>query len=87
MVERIKPGELEKMRAMERVVKGNVDSGMMFAVATRKMVNELSNMFDILQKNVMIMKKELDQLRDQLAKLQQQFYARGTTSYADGDKE
>lgn len=87
MVDKIKPGELEKMRAMERVVTGNVESGMMFAEETRKMIIELKIMFDALQRNVMNMKVQQDQTRTQLTNLQQQFYARGTTSYADGDKE
>ncbi|RLA02069.1 MAG: hypothetical protein DRQ42_01640 [Gammaproteobacteria bacterium] len=83
----VTPGEREAVRASEDVIRRNVESGIQFANSTRKMVLELSNMFDILQKNVMNMKAEQDQIRLQLTNLQQQFYARGTTSYADGDKE
>jgi len=83
---KIKPGEYQSVKAMEEVTRRNVESGMLFASDTRKMVVELSMMFDILQRNVINMKAQMDQMRSQLTNLQQQFYARGTVSYADGDK-
>lgn len=83
----VKPGEYQSVKAMEEVTRRNVESGMVFAENTRKMVLELKHMFDALQRNVMNMKVQQDQIRNQLTNLQQQFYARGTTSYADGDKE
>jgi hypothetical protein len=49
------------------------------------MVLELKLMVDTLQNNMLNLKKLHDQQRHQLALLQQQFYLRGTTSYADGD--
>lgn len=85
-VRQIKPGEYQNVKAMEEVTRRNVESAIQFGNDTRKMVLELSRMFDALQANVMNMKRDLDQTKNQLATLQQQFYARGTTSYADGDK-
>lgn len=64
----------------------NAESMILFSQDTRKMVKELRVMFDALQKNVMNMHKQLNETRNQLALLQQQFYARGTVSYSDGDK-
>lgn len=83
---KIKTGELENVKASEEVTRRNILSGMAFAEDTRRMVQELAVMFDALQRNVMNMKAQQDQIRMQLTNLQQQFYARGTTSYADGDK-
>lgn len=83
---KIKAGELENVKAAEEATRRNVQSGIQFANDTRKMVLELSRQFGALQANVMNMKNQQDQIREQLTKLQQQFYARGTTSYADGDK-
>jgi hypothetical protein len=86
MERKIKPGEYQSVRAMEEVTRRNVESGIQFANDTRKMVLELKGMFDALQSNVMNMKTQQDQIREQLTNLQQQFYLKGTTSYADGDK-
>jgi len=83
---KIKAGELENVKACEEVTRRNVESGIEFANSTRKMVVELAAMFNALQANVMNMKSQQDQIRSQLTNLQQQFYARGTVSYADGDK-
>ena len=83
---KIKAGELENVKASEEVTRRNVESGILFANDTRKMVLELRMMFDTLQRNVMNMRAEQNQMREQLTTLQQQFYARGTVSYADGDK-
>jgi len=80
-------GDRQAIKASERVIRKNVESGMLFASDTRKMVKELNMMFDILQRNVMNMKAQQDQIKEQLSNLQQQFYVRGTTSYADGDKD
>ena len=82
---KIKTGELENVKAVEEVTRRNVESGMQFANDTRKMVLELRIMFDALQRNVMNMKAQQDQVRSQLANLQQQFYARGSVNYSDGD--
>jgi predicted RNase H-like nuclease (RuvC/YqgF family) len=82
---KIKTGELENVKAVEEVTRRNVESGIQFANDTRRMVLELRNMFDALQSNVMNMKAEQDQLKSQLANLQQQFYARGSVSYSDDD--
>jgi hypothetical protein len=87
MNDKVRAGDLQNMKAMERVVRKNIESGMAYTENTRKMILELKVMFDALQANVMNMKAQQDQVRAQLTNLQQQFYARGTTSYADGDKE
>ena len=82
-----KPGVYQSVKAMEDVTRRNVESAIQFGNDTRKMVLELRAMFDALQANVMNMKAQQDQIRSQLTNLQQTFYARGTTSYADGDKD
>ena len=84
---KIKAGELENVKAVEEVIRRNINSMMEFSNATRKMVLEQQKMFDALQANVMNMHNQFNQMREQLTNLQQQFYARGSTSYADGDKE
>ena len=83
---KIKPGELQSVLASEEVTRRNVESGIQFANDTRKMVIEMRVMFDALQRNVMNMHSLLNETRTQLANLQQQFYAKGSVSYADGDK-
>jgi predicted RNase H-like nuclease (RuvC/YqgF family) len=83
---KIQAGELQNVKAMEETTRRNVKMILDFTQETRKMLLELREMFDALQGIVMNMKAENEQYRTQLAKLQQQFYARGTVSYADGDK-
>jgi len=83
---KIQAGELQNVQASEEATRRNVQMILDFTNETRKMMLELREMFDALQANVMNMKKEQEQYRLQLANLQQQFYARGTVSYADGDK-
>jgi len=80
---KIKPGEYQSVKAMEEVTRRNVESGMQFSSDTRKMVIELRTMFDALQKNVLNMKKEIAQLRQQLAFVQQRQVAGGTKDYGD----
>jgi predicted RNase H-like nuclease (RuvC/YqgF family) len=83
---KIQAGELQSVQASEETTRRNVKMILDFTQETRKMLLELREMFDALQGIVMNMKAENEQYRTQLAKLQQQFYARGTVSYADGDK-
>jgi hypothetical protein len=82
---KVQAGELEKVQAAEEVTRRNVTAVIQHANETRKMVLELKLMVDTLQNNMLNLKKLHDQQRHQLALLQQQFYLRGTTSYADGD--
>jgi hypothetical protein len=82
---KVQAGELEKVQAAEEVTRRNVTAVIQHANETRKMVLELKLMVDTLQNNMLNLKKLHDQQRHQLALLQQQFYQRGTTSYADGD--
>ncbi len=84
---KIQAGELQSVKASEETIRRNVKMIADFTNETRKMLAELTTMFDALQNNVIGMKAEQDQFRLQLAKLQQQFYARGTVSYADGDRK
>ena len=83
---KIQAGERQAVQSSEEATRRNVQMILDYTNETRKMMLELREMFDALQANVMNMKKEQEQYRLQLANLQQQFYARGTVSYADGDK-
>jgi hypothetical protein len=80
---KVKAGELENVKAVEEVTRRNVQSGMLFANDTRKMVLELRVMFDALQNNVLNMKNEIAELRRQLAFVQQRQVAGGTKDYGD----
>jgi predicted RNase H-like nuclease (RuvC/YqgF family) len=80
---RIEAGELENVKAAEETVRRNVNMIRDFANQTRKMMLELTTMFDALQNNVIQMKAEQDQLRVQVANLQQEFYSKGTVSYTE----
>ena len=77
----IKPGELQNVKAVEDVTLRNVKSNMLFSNDTRKMVLELRVMFDALQNGVLNMKSDLDELRRQLALLQQHQCSKGTVKY------
>lgn len=80
---KIKPGELQSVLASEEVTRRNIESVIQFSQDTRKMVRELLVMFDALQNNVMNMKSDVDELRRQLAILQQQNCSKGTVNYGD----
>ena len=82
-IRRIKPGEYQSVKAMEDVTRRNVESSMLFAEDTRRMVLELRVMFDALQNNVMNMKNEIAELRRQLSFVQQRQVSRGTKNYGD----
>lgn len=79
----IKPGELQSVLASEEVTRRNVQSGIQFANDTRKMVIELRVMFDALQGVVRNIKADVDELRRQLAILQQERCSKGTVNYGD----
>ena len=83
---KIQAGERQAVKASEEVTRRNVKMILDFTNETRKILLELRKMFDSLQGNVMNMKKEQEQYRLQLANLQQQFYQKGSVSYADQDK-
>jgi len=80
---KIKPGELQSVLASEEVQRRNINMVVEFSQDTRKMVQELLVMFDALQRNVMNMKSDLDELRRQLAILQQINCSKGTVDYGD----
>jgi len=52
---------------------------------TRKMVLELSKIVDALQNKMISQDKLYQQMRKQLASLQQEFYRKGSVSYSDGE--
>lgn len=83
---KIKPGELQSVLASEEVMRRNVRSVMRFSEDTRIMVKELRVFFDTLQNNVMNLKNDVDELRRQLAILQQMNCSKGTKRYSDDDK-
>jgi predicted RNase H-like nuclease (RuvC/YqgF family) len=85
--DKVQAGERQAVKASEETTRRNVKMVLEFSNETRKMLKELTVMFDALQGNVMAMKAEQEQYKLQLANLQQQFYARGTVSYADGDQD
>ena len=80
---KIKPGELENVKASEEVTRRNVAMILEFTNETRKMLLELRIMFDALQNNVMNTNGEVAELRRQLAFLQQKSAAGGTKVYDD----
>ena len=82
---KIQAGELEKVKASEEVTRRNVQAVIQHSNETRKALLELREMFDALQGNVMNMQKLQEEQRKQLAALQQQFYARGSVSYSNGE--
>ena len=82
-IRHIKPGELQNVKASEDVTRRNVKMILQFTNETRTMLLELRRMFDALQNNVIVMKGDQDELRRQLAILQQQSCAGGTKKYDD----
>ena len=86
MEDQIQAGQREAVKSSEEATRRNVEMVIQFSNDTRQMVLELRKLFDNLQNHVMNHHADLGQLREQLAMLQQQFYARGTTSYSDGEK-
>ena len=83
MNNKVKPGELENVKASEEVTRRNVKMIYEFTNETRKMLLELRMMFDTLQNNVMNVKGEVGELRRQLSFLQQKSAAGGTKTYGD----
>ncbi len=76
-------GERELITASEEVQVRNLKSMMKFTNDTRKMVLELREIINSLQNKMIMMDKQNDDRRIQLANLQQQFYQKGTVSYND----
>jgi uncharacterized coiled-coil protein SlyX len=79
-------GDKEIILASEDVQRKNIQVAVQYGNETRKMVRELGVIVDALQNQVITQNKTVDQLRLQLANLQQQFYAKGSTSYHTEDK-
>ena len=83
MVDSVKPGEVEKVKASEEVTRRNVQMILDYTNETRKMLLELRELFDALQNNVMNLRGDVSELRRQLAFLQQKAAAGGTKQYGD----
>lgn len=82
---RVQSGELEKVQASEEVGRRNALAVLAQLDVLRKAILEMAVRIDTLQKNMMNQQQLFEQQRMQLAKLQQQFYARGSTSYSNGE--
>jgi len=80
---KVKPGELEKVKASEEVNRRNIQMILDFTNETRKMLLEVRTWFDTLQNNVMNLKNEVDELRRQLSFVQQRQASGGTKTYGD----
>lgn len=79
-------GDKEIVLASEEVQRKNLKVAIQHGNETRKMVRELGAIVDALQNQIITQNKTVEQLRLQLANLQQQFYAKGSTSYhTDGE--
>lgn len=78
-------GDKEIILASEEVQRKNINVAVQYGNETRKMVRELGVIVNALQNQVITQNKETQQLRLQLANLQQQFYNKGTVSYT-GDE-
>jgi len=81
--DKIKAGDREVIRASEEVNRRNAESAIQFANDTRKMVLEMRTLFDTLQNHVMNQRSEINELRSQLANVQQELYARGTVRHGN----
>jgi hypothetical protein len=80
-------GDKEIVLASEEVQRKNLLSAIQHGNETRKMIRELGTIVDALQNQVITQNKTVEQLRLQLANLQQQFYLKGTTSYHTEEEE
>jgi hypothetical protein len=74
-------GDKEIILASEEVQRKNIKVAVAYGNETRKMVLELGKIVDALQNQLITQSNTIQQLRLQLATLQQQFYSKGTVSY------
>lgn len=82
---RIQAGELEKVKASEETTRRNALAVIGQLDMCMKAIKEVRNRLDVLQNHFMNQQKLFEQQRMQLARLQQEFYARGSTSYSNGE--
>lgn len=75
-----------KLKAMEQTVFRNMKTTLDDNKDTREKVNELVELVNTLNGNQITLRGEVAELRRQLGLLQQQFYAKGTTSYGDNSE-
>jgi len=71
-------GEQEIVLASEETQRRNITTVIAHGNESRKMINELRVIIDALNNQVMTQSKLLQQMRMQLAAVQQQLYANGT---------
>jgi len=79
------PKDIATMLASEEVNRRNTEAAVNHGNETRKMFRILEQRMGKLEETMRALGGLLEQYRTQLASLQQQFYAKGTTSYADGE--
>lgn len=82
---KIEAGELEKVKAAEETGRRNALAVLSQLSLCQKAIVEMGMRLDSLQANYLNQQKLFEQQRMQLARLQQEFYARGSTSYSNGE--
>jgi hypothetical protein len=71
-------GDKEIILASEETQRRNITTVIQHGNESRKMIKELGAIIDALQNQVIIQSKQLQQMKMQLAAVQQQLYANGT---------
>lgn len=82
---RIQAGELEKVKAAEETQRRNAITILAQLQMFQGAIKEMGVRLDVLQNHYLNQQKLFEQQRLQLARLQQEFYARGSTSYSNGE--
>ena len=71
-------GDKEIVLASEETQRRNITTMLQHGNESRKMIKELGAIIDALQNQVIVQGKQLQQMRMQLAAVQQQLYTNGT---------
>ena len=74
----MEPGELELRKVFEDVTRQNVQTNIDFSNDTRKLVRELQTEVKALANNVVTQNLIIEELKKQIALLQQKLYSGGT---------
>lgn len=77
--------KLLQIKAIEKRVFANLNGVLEQMKTMDKVMLQLSEENKTLKGNLVNMQNQIGELRKQLGLLQQQFYAKGTTSYSDSD--
>jgi hypothetical protein len=75
---RMEPGELELRKAFEQTTRGNINTMIAFCEDTRKMLRDTQDEVKTMKDLLMAKDTELNQLKVQVANLQQKIYSSGT---------